>query len=109
MRDDVAQAIKNINELIESTDKISDNLNHILDRGNKPSINFVDDWATNSQKAMRLVTELSLLGDILAMDIQNVTEDDTVPLLEAQERFRVSQARQTDVIRRSKKALGMIP
>ena len=109
MRADVAQAIKHINELVESTNKISDDLDLILDRGNKPSIDFVDNWAINARKAVQLTDELSLLGNTLAMDLENVTEDDTTPLLEAQERFRASQARQTDVIRRSKKALGLIP
>lgn len=92
-----------------STDEIVANLETILERNNKPGIALVDHWGVNQAQAVLLMKELTSFADHLARTADTLTEEDTSALLESQERFRASQERQGDVIRRVKKAVGMIP
>lgn len=109
MRTDVAQMIDKTDALRRDIDELTENLERILDRGNRPSISFVNNWGELSKRSLSLLPEMIQLTALLAEDIKNVSEEDTQELIKSQSLFRDAQAHQSEVILRTKKSLGMIP
>lgn len=109
MRADVAQMINKMDTLRKDVDELTENLERILDRGNRPSISFVNNWSELSKRSLNLLPEMTQLAALLVEDIENVSEEDTQELIKKQSLFRDAQARQSEVILRTKKSLGMIP
>lgn len=109
MRDDARQMIEKMDENRKEIEAFIERLQIILDRGNRPAASLVDEWGTAQSKTVQLLPEVLALTDVLAADIENVSDEDIQGLMNSQALFKAAQLRQGDVILRSKKALGLIP
>jgi hypothetical protein len=109
MRDDIKAMVDKTDQLTKELNQHADMLTVILDRGNKPSINFVDGWSSIASRSVELLDELRTFAAFLRRDVANVESEEIAELADSQILFHAAQIRQDAVIRRTKKALGLIP
>lgn len=107
MNADVEKLIEDLHNHADNTEEIIKAANLVMDRGNKPSIAMVDDWAAMSRESLRLLEQLRTLDKWL--NPETVTEADIARIMIAQMRFNETQQNYGTVITRVKKHLGMIP
>jgi hypothetical protein len=104
---DVEQLIEDLHNNAEKTEEVIASATLMMDRGNRPTMSMINDWAAMSQEAVRLV---ELLRTALAwLDPETVTQKEIARIMVAQMRFNEAQQNYIPVIARLKKHLGMIP
>lgn len=109
MHEDIVEMVKKMDRQIEITDQLSREVTQVLDRGNRPSILMTDRWSAHASEVVRLVDEMRELSDRLMANVGQLSDDDIRMLQESQSRFKISQDKHGEVVRRTKKALGLIP
>ena len=109
MRADIQAMIDKTDSLTNELNEFATSINQILDRGNKPTTSLVDDWSEAAHRSVVLLDELKAFAAFLQEDAANVTTEEITALAASQLEFHVAQTHQDAVIRRMKKALGIIP
>jgi hypothetical protein len=108
MRSDITAIIQNLDIRVKATDGLTDDLNFVLDRGNRPSISLINQLGQNNSDIQRELLELEALIDGLAIGVDSISDEDLAALKDAQKGFTAAQERHGQVILRTKKALGLI-